>query len=637
MTAIGNRRPLGALAAVFGLVLTIGCTPKEAPTDQFYRLNKSLPYNALALSPVRATALGYHEHVPGGPAGPAAELLETSDAPHDPLQSLGYPPFEPSATAVRLDELLDDYSSAGIQARIDLFTQVQDWLALKNEGASSAASGFERGNLILEQWLDYAVIETWVSRELHELQVNKRHEKDPVLYTELIGEALYFPLVREYADANTRYGHIVARLGNLPTLIQQAKGNLKSTSSVHASAALQQNAANIRLIRDVIPSGLPDGLQGNYDSASGAAVTALEDFGNFIRNDLDKSADASMGSSAFTAHFQVLGETDEAPGAIADSAQAAFDETRTKFISALEPMHRRIYGSGRPRSDRLLVDDVYYEVRTVRGGTGGFISTIKADLEKLQAFCTDKELIGPPPGIAVQVVETPQFLRSIFPAAGFLPPSALDSSSAAFLYVSPFPDGISSRDRTERLREYNQHKLALIAAREGNPGHFAQSAYSRQQTEDKPAYRVLLRAAAASAPFVDGWASYITETVVSNGYEAANKDFEINYLRDRLGLLADAIIDIKLHTGSMSAAEAKTFLVERALMSPSVADQRIRKAQLLPGAMSMHYLGETQWVAGKEHYQTEKQDYSYSSFHERALGAGPAPIDDISRMLATLQ
>ena len=104
-----------------------------------------------------------------------------------------------------------------------------------------------------DAWVDYAVIENHIDNELLEFEKIRSHEHNPTLYVELLGMALYRPLVHEYASKEERYRHILARLEKTPAFLDQAKQNLRSSPEVWTSVAREENRGNINLVEKVIP------------------------------------------------------------------------------------------------------------------------------------------------------------------------------------------------------------------------------------------------------------------------------------------------------------------------------------------------------------------------------------------------
>src|ERR1700688_2145586 len=88
-----NAISVAVMASVFSMA---GCKMnQEKPKPDFSKLSEDFVYGSLALSPVSATAAGYHEH-----------------------------------QGIRLDEKLDDYSPGGIQEQRQFYSGFRERLAL---------------------------------------------------------------------------------------------------------------------------------------------------------------------------------------------------------------------------------------------------------------------------------------------------------------------------------------------------------------------------------------------------------------------------------------------------------------------------------------------------------------------------
>ncbi len=159
--------------------------PAAAAAD-LARLTDDFTYGALALSPVAATQAGYHRH-----------------------------------NGVVLDEEVDDYSPAGIEAQRRFYAE------LERRAAALDTAGLDK-----EQRADLAIIKNAVGLAVYELETIQSYRHNPTLYVELAGNALYTPYVLAYDTVEHRFGHIIKRLEKLPALFEQAKANLTDAPEV---------------------------------------------------------------------------------------------------------------------------------------------------------------------------------------------------------------------------------------------------------------------------------------------------------------------------------------------------------------------------------------------------------------------
>ena len=598
--------PLAAGAVVlFG---ASACSTRPNPVLVFKESSESFVYNSLALSPVAATALGYHEHVAGG--GDAAQAGAT----------------------IRLDELLDDYSPAGIAKRIDLCMRYR---------AQIAEGEMTRDDLAGEEFVSFASIDYYINQTLVELEQIKSHEHNPNLYVELIGTALYTPLVHEYASKSERYGHVIARLQKVPEFLGQAKQNLQSSPAVWTEVALQANDAVIKLVEEVIPASLPDELTGEYDSASAAALTALRDFGAYLKDELAGRGnyDWRLGRELYAAKFKAAMGADHTPEQVLADAEAEFEKVRGEAISVGEALDKEIFGSARPPSDKLalmkgVLEAVADDNRLRSGDWQRMADRVKSDIDELRQYVIEADLIKLPSNDNLQIVETPEFMRGVYSVAGFMPAPLLTPKLGAFYWVTPIPSEWPPRRVTSKLREYNHFQLKLLSLHEAMPGHYVQFELASQGHPDLDPFHRTLRSAFANGPYVEGWAIYVTEAVVHAGYQSGSNAFQVNWQKLKLRALANAIIDIRMHTMNMSDEEAISLMVDQAFQETEEARGKLLRAKLTSVQLPQYYVGWKDWLKVRDHYQKETTDFSLSSFHDKMLRSGPAPLRELGYLMA---
>jgi uncharacterized protein (DUF885 family) len=590
--------------------LTASCATEEPPEQVFKGLVEPFVFDSLALTPIAATAAGYYEHVRGG-QGSAAEGEKQEDATITPLV-----------------EMLDDYSPEGVAKRTQFYKDFRQEL----HGA------VDRERLRGDVWADYAAVDDHIDRVLFELEKEKAHEHNPTLYVELVGSALYTPLVHEYGPATERYRHIIARLEKVPAFLEQAKKNLKSSPAIWTEVAAQENEGNIKLVRDVIPAGLPQELKRDYGQASQAALEALEGFSSYLNNELAKQTghDWRLGRPLYTEKLKTRLTTDKSPDEILQAAEAEFEKTRAQMVEVAKPLHREIYGNQRPPSDEALLKDVFDVVNDDHRlrRAGDLLDQIKKDIAEVQTGVAEAAIVNLPAVKNLQVVETPEFMRGIYSVAGFMPAPPLQPQLGAYYWVTPIPPDWPRARTNSKLRELNLFKLELLTIHEVMPGHYVQTEFSNQGHEELWNGGRVLRSVYPNGSYVEGWAVYITDALVAAGYKSDSGEFQITWLKDKLRVLANAILDIRVHAMDMSEEEAAEFLRMRAFQEAEEVRGKIQRLKLSSAQLPLYYHGWQEWLRVREHYQTETQDFSLTSFHEKALRAGPVPADELGYLTA---
>src|SRR5579864_3101531 len=157
-----NLKSLG-----FALNLAICCGVAAAPAhaapvdSQFNQVVDDFVFGSLALSPVPASAVGYHKH--------HGESLE---------------------------DQLDDFSAAGIKAQIKLQRDIETRIEKLDAKALNS-----------EQRADIEVMSGAIQATRLDIEEVQSYRHNPTIYVELVGNALYTPYVLHYASADERFKH----------------------------------------------------------------------------------------------------------------------------------------------------------------------------------------------------------------------------------------------------------------------------------------------------------------------------------------------------------------------------------------------------------------------------------------------
>jgi len=594
---MAKYRPVLTFLAV---CLLPGCATEEPPADVFKRLVEPFALEAVSKMPVQATLAGYHRY-------------------EVPAEQEGQPP-----QVTELDPLLDDYSAGAIQERIQFQKDFLDTLHQQ----------VDRDRLAGVDFADYGVVEEHVATFLYEYEFDRVHEHNPNLYIRTLGLGLYGPMVLEYAPESERLGHIVSRLQQAPEFFQNATSNLAASSEIELEVAGESADGLIHLIQNRIPEELATDSNPGYEAAAEAAVAAIEEFKNHLESLAESPSNWRLGSQGYERKFKAFLGTDLAPGDVLAMAENEFQGAREQMMEIGRQVHIKIYGRGQqPRNEAVLMEDVWDVVADENRlrSPGNLLDEVKKDLDELRKFVQEEGLVGQPRLDNLEVVETPRFMRGIVTRAKLLPAPSLRSDLGAHYWVTPISGRLSRRALRSKLREYNDFSLKLLSLREAIPGRHVQRDYA---SKVRPEGRNLLRNVFEDESYVKGWISYITETTVGSGLMAGSDEFQFSWRKYRLSLLADAIIDIRMHTTDMSEEDALDFLRNQAFYESEEARETLQTVKLSPGELPSYYFGWKEWLRVRDHYQQEKMDYSPSSFHNKALSAGPMPMPSLGYVLA---
>ncbi|AKF03990.1 DUF885 family protein [Sandaracinus amylolyticus] len=213
---------------------------------------------------------------------------------------------------------------------------------------------------------------------------------------------------------------------------------------------------------------------------------------------------------------------------------------------------------------------------------------------------------------------------------GVLPPAIAEAGHAqnwAAPLVAPQPraDFLVARD----ARVHPAMAAPLLAVHEAVPGHALQSlAFARAHGRDPRPVRFLAIAddvAMARSYFgamlsIEGWATWVEHRMLELGfYEGLATVYAWNVRAIRA---ARVIVDLGIHGETMSIAEARSFLNDRALLPDSIATREVARYQRIP-LQALTYL--TGALAIERHLAPHRARGDETRAIAALLAAGPVP------------
>ena len=562
---------LGYLAlGSLGLGL-VGCGGSKNVSQDFEKLTEDFVYGSLALSPVNATATGYHQH-----------------------------------NGAKLDEMLDDYSAAGIDAQRRFF-----------QGLQTRIAAFHPAQLDLEQQADLDIMKSGIGMSLLELDTIQSYRHNPTVYVELAGNALFNPYVLNYAPIEQRFGHIARRLEKMPALFEQAKANLVDAPEVWNRVAREENQGTIELIDKTLREAAPPALKADYGRAADAAIASLRGFDKFLGDTLSKkTSDWRLGQEKYARKFEYVLMSGKTPEQMLGEAEAD-----------LKTMRAELQKLAAPKTVQQALDDVAKQHST----PDTYVADAKRTLEQATAFVREKGLLTLPQRSNLQVIETPEFMRGIYAVGGFNPAPALEPQLGAFYWITPISRTWPQARIDSKLREYNEYGLQELTIHEAMPGHYVQFEYAN---DVQPASRRLLRSVFFNGPYVEGWAVYTQQMMSDEGYLDNSKPLRLTFLKQMLRVLANIILDVRLQTMGMTDQEALDLMIKETYQEKEEATAKLQRAQLSSCQLPTYYAGWKGWIQAREQYMGKKGSaYSLREFHERGLKESSVPMTWLDRLL----
>jgi uncharacterized protein (DUF885 family) len=565
---------LQTLSVALGMAVAIGgWQPARAtPTDlQFNQVVDDFVFGTLALAPTTATGIGYHKH-----------------------------------HGAALDDLLEDFSPAGIKASLNLLSDIE-----------MRIGKLDSKSLTAEQRADIDVIHDAIEATRLDVEEVQSYRHNPTTYVELIGNALYTPYVLHFAAADERFKHIIKRLNLIPQLIGQAEENLQDSPEIWNKVAREENAGNIDLIDGVLRTNCPAALAHDYEQAAAPALDALRGYNIWLDTHLSKkTADWRLGKGRYAKKFRFVLATGKTPEALLSEAEADLAKTRDEMVQLAAPKS---------------VEQALADVALHHATPATYMGAAKQSLATATAFVKLKDLVTLPPNANLQVIETPVFMRGIYGVGGFNQAPALEPKLGAFYWVTPIPVSWPQPRIDSKLREYNDSGLQHLTVHEAMPGHYVQAEYANNV---QPRSRRLLRNIFGNGPYVEGWAVYTQQLMAEQGYLSDTPGYRLTLAKQMARVLANTILDVRLQTMDMTDRQALELMTKGAYQETEEATAKLQRAKLSSCQLPTYYAGYKGWLGVREHYKNTHGDaVTLKQFHEASLREGAVPLPVLDELL----
>jgi uncharacterized protein (DUF885 family) len=577
----------------------MGQTSPNAGDSTFLELAEQFVHQSLALSPATASQAGYHQH-------------------KDPK----------TGKIIELDAELDDVGPDGIAAQRHFY---EEW-----------RGRFPQASLGVEDATDLRLIKDQIGLNLLELDRIQNYKHNPTVYVELLGSALFQPLTDEYAPKDVRLGHVLSRISEIPRFLSQAKEQLVDADPVFIKVAVEENRGNVDLINDTIAKEIEAGeMRARFEKVAPPAVKALEDFSAWLEKDLSKRATTRtwrLGKELYPEKFRLVMETAVTPEEVLADAEEQLHEVRAEMLKLALPLHQEWYPahsdhtdlSGSDRENKIIAE-VLEKISDQHPAPAELMEAVKKDVSSIAQFVREKQIVSLGTLENLKVIPTPPFMRGIYSVAGFHAAPPLDPGAEAQYWVTPIPPGMPEAKAESKLREYNDWVLQWLTIHEALPGHYVQFEHANRV---EPVTRRLVRALYGNGPYVEGWAEYVAQVMMYQGFDNDDPRYRISYLKVWLRAVANAILDVRMHTMDMTDQEALDLMEKQAFQTQAEAEGKLQRAKLSSTQLPTYFVGNRDWWRLRKKYETAKgANFSLTEFHDRALDQGPIPLENLEKIL----
>ena len=420
------------------------------------------------------------------------------------------------------------------------------------------------------------------------------HRTNPMVHLDNLDIAGYD---REYAPAAQRAEARRRHLAAWPDGVEAALAALDAVPAPVAEATLG------------VVRGLAAGLSGD-DPVEATAIAA---HGRLVAH-LGRAAAEGAPSAALGADRLVrLLSAAEAIDVDLDVLSARADAERDRLRAMLDEACARIE-PGRPAAE--LVRD--------HPDPDGVVAEAQALTEEVIAWTAEHRLVPYGDG-SCRVGPAPESRQWAMAMMSWSAPGEPEAPS--WYYVTPPRPEWPAHEREEWLQVFSRTTLPAITVHEVAPGHFSHGLALRHAPS-------LSRQVLMSQAFVEGWAHYVEEVAVEEGFHAEDPRFSAGVAIEALLRVTRLACAIGLHSGELTVADATRRFEQDAFLAGPAAVSEARRGTFDPtygrytwGKLAIRDLRErarSTWGAG----------FDLPRFHAAMLALGSPPLGLLDHALA---
>jgi uncharacterized protein (DUF885 family) len=538
-----------------------------------------------------------------GSSGPAPKAASVPPDAASRAEEIGrrllalQPAYGRAAGLHEYDGRVADISAAGIEARIATLRELNSEVEALESAGGSADDVLDRrilGRMIAQDLFDLTEVESWRTR--------------PAYYSELFSVEEY--IVRDYAPKEQRARAMLEHLTRSRAQVEHVLKNLGSPLSEPV----------VKTAIDIF-KGFGQYLRGDVQTfLDGLADAALE-------RDAKQAASA-MGVEADRIALQL--ERVELPRA--DQSHVLGRERYEHLLLAQEALTTPIEELERVAESDLQRNKSAYEALTksvhkTRPQAGALLDVARDVLLGAQSFILDRRIVTLPVEPHVQVKESPPYMRwnSAFLNAG----GPFDAADLAAYYYVTLPDpSWPAKEQAEYVM--SRGEIVSTTVHEVFPGHYLQALWQRSA----PSF---VQKVAGSYSYVEGWAHYVEQMMIDEGFESKLPEARLGQLSDALLRDCRFVASIGIHVHALPLDEVERRFRDDCKQDSATARQQAVRGTFDPGYFA-YTLGKLQILALRdEARQKLGAQFDLRKFHDALLAHGAPPVPLLhDRVLADL-
>jgi hypothetical protein len=441
-----------------------------------------------------------------------------------------------------------------------------------------------------------------IAHERLSLAHQPAHRTNPMAVVLGLVQGVFVLLARDHLPDALRVEGLRGRCAGARAYLDAARASLVPAEVPPEWVAMAQATGRgaQSLLGEQLPAALPQ-----VGEAAADAADALASFTAWLGEELAPAAggEVAAGEQAMAALLGQAHLVDASPSQVAARGEELCARTDELLVEA----------SGRRDWQAAL-----NEAKADHPDQDGLLDAYRAAFQDMTRACREADVVTDP-GVEARVEPSPPFLRSLLTYAAYFGPGEFEDGGQGRLWVTPPSDDAG-------LADHSHATIPSIVAHEGYPGHHLQiTAVGRNPG--------VMRRLRVSTLMTEGWGLYTEELMAELGaYRAPARLGQLAMTKLRA---ARIVVDMELHAGAMTPAEAADRLSRETGLSQAIARAEVGRYTMTPAQPFSYLYGAEQIRALRADWQ-QATGGTLRAFHDALLAYGHLPPSLAARaMLAS--
>jgi Bacterial protein of unknown function (DUF885) len=501
------------------------------------------------------------------------------------------------------DGKFPDWSDAGLKSWGARLHQLHDSAVAFPIDSSNAKNRLER---------EYVV--AVINRDLFWVERANWPHRNPAWYADQIDPNVY--LTRPYASLEKRMQAYTRWAGALPGALSQIRANLRTPMpKAYAEIGHGRFGGLASYLGHDVPIAF-DSVQDTttrreFTVANTAAAKALRETDAwFSQQRAGGTSEYAMGSGLFSEMLRAT-EMVEVP---LDTLESLGRADLERNLASLKQACKQLLPG---RSIQACVAKV-----NAHKPSGGAVVAARAQLDTLEAFVRNNDIVSVPGTERALVHEAPPYQRFNFAYIDI--PGPYEQNIPSIYYIAP-PDPAWPRAEQEAYVP-GWSNLLFTSVHEVWPGHFLNFLHANRSSSKFGQVFV-------GYAFAEGWAHYAEEMMWEAGLGNQDPEVHVGQLLNALLRNVRFLSAIGMHTKGMTVEQSERMFREQAYQDPGNARQQAARGTYDPAYLN-YTLGKlmirklrADWTA------TRGGRSAWHKFHDEFLSYGGPPIPLVRRAM----